>query len=301
MGHISGKIADITLANPATIRDHDFIFDDGSFVRRRFTLSPAVQQANELLNISFWADNPPFFDPSHKSGLLSVVWLALTFPALGRRLLSEGVRLSHIGPRPHRFFGHFKNVFCSPYETTTGIFRILFDRYMTNPRKPGFLVRNRVGRYALHYHAEQLPRTASRVYLSNECDMLGVPRLSIELQHDEADACSIVCGHEVLDAALRAADLGRLEYRVPEKERLQSVLDQASDGFHQIGTVRMGNSIRDSVVDPDCKIHGLGNLFVASTCVFPSSGQANPTFLAVVLAIRLADHLKARRSTQKIT
>jgi choline dehydrogenase-like flavoprotein len=38
-------------------------------------------------------------------------------------------------------------------------------------------------------------------------------------------------------------------------------------------------------------VHGLGNLFIASSSIFPSSSQANPTLLAVAFAIRLAHHL----------
>jgi choline dehydrogenase-like flavoprotein len=45
-------------------------------------------------------------------------------------------------------------------------------------------------------------------------------------------------------------------------------------------------------VDENCQVHGTGNLFVAGSSVFPTSGYANPTLTLVALAIRLADHLK---------
>jgi choline dehydrogenase-like flavoprotein len=57
----------------------------------------------------------------------------------------------------------------------------------------------------------------------------------------------------------------------------------------------MGTDPRTSVVDSDLRVHGIANLFVASSSVFPSSGQANSTFLAVTFALRLADHLDAER------
>jgi choline dehydrogenase-like flavoprotein len=53
----------------------------------------------------------------------------------------------------------------------------------------------------------------------------------------------------------------------------------------------MGEDPSSSVVDRDLKAHDLRNLFVASSSVFPTSGQANPTLLAVALALRLADSL----------
>jgi choline dehydrogenase-like flavoprotein len=48
---------------------------------------------------------------------------------------------------------------------------------------------------------------------------------------------------------------------------------------------------REGVVDADCRVHGVDNLFIASSSVFPTSSHANPTMLVVALAIRLADHL----------
>jgi choline dehydrogenase-like flavoprotein len=61
--------------------------------------------------------------------------------------------------------------------------------------------------------------------------------------------------------------------------------------WHHMGTTRMGDDPRVSVVDPDCKVHGIANLFVAGSSVFPTSGSAGPTLTIVALAIRLADHL----------
>jgi choline dehydrogenase-like flavoprotein len=46
------------------------------------------------------------------------------------------------------------------------------------------------------------------------------------------------------------------------------------------------------VVDPDSRVHGVSNLFIAGSSVFPTAGWANPTLTIVALSIRLADHLK---------
>ncbi len=71
------------------------------------------------------------------------------------------------------------------------------------------------------------------------------------------------------------------------------MLNQALDGYHQIGLTRMSDSPTDGVVvvDRDCSVHGTVNLFVASSSVFPTAGQANPTLPAVALALRLGDFL----------
>ena len=47
------------------------------------------------------------------------------------------------------------------------------------------------------------------------------------------------------------------------------------------------------VADPQLRVHGIANLFLASCSVFPSAGSANPTFTLLALTVRLADHLRA--------
>jgi choline dehydrogenase-like flavoprotein len=292
MGHISGKIADLILSDPGAAAAHDFFLDDGAFVRRRFTIAPETQLRERLLNVAFWADNKPFHRPDHRKGVLSLVWLALAIAPIGRLLASEAIRISHVGPRPHRWMRHAWNVLRSPFATFADILAILRARFLSSPRKPGFLLRDRGGRYALHYHSEHAPSSLSRVKLATAQDALGLPFLHIELGYDERDAKSVLRAHEVLDNALRRAGLGKLEYHEPlPQARLASILQQATDGFHQIGTTRMGVTPADGVVDTDCHVHGVENLFVASSSVFPSSGQASPTFVAVALALRLAAHL----------
>jgi choline dehydrogenase-like flavoprotein len=291
MGHVSGKIANLVLADPASVAIHDFFLDDGAFVRRRFTLKPEAQIRDELLNIAFWADNPPFHMPGHGNGLLSLVWLALAIAPVGRLLVAEGVRVNHVGPRPRRWARHAWNVMRSPLSTVREIVAILHARLLSTPPKPGFLVRSSDGRYALHYMAEQAPKDESRVKLSDLKDPLGLPFLDVDLRYTEADAQSVLRAHDLLDQSLRRSGLGHLEYREPPEARIASILQQAREGYHQIGTTRMGLTPQDSVVDVECRVHGVDNLYVSSSSVFPSSGQANPTFPAVALALRLAAHL----------
>jgi choline dehydrogenase-like flavoprotein len=59
-------------------------------------------------------------------------------------------------------------------------------------------------------------------------------------------------------------------------------------------TTRMSDDPATGVVDRDCRIHGLENLYVGGGSVFASSGVSNPTYTIVQLALRLADHLDAR-------
>lgn len=292
MGHISGKIASIVFDNPADIADFDFELDrSGTYVRRRFVVSAAAQQTHGLLNTAFFPDNPPFYDPRHRSSVLSAVFLALAIPPIGRRLVSEAIRIAHVGSKPYHLGAHLRNVLLGAPRGVQDLVKIVHGRFLAEPRKPAFLVRNRDGRYALHYHAEQEPNPDSRVVLTGEVDQFGLPRVAIDLRFTQRDARSVVDSHQVLDAALRGNRIGRLEYWYPIEQLPDRVLAQASDGLHQVGTTRMGQDARNSVVDTDLKVHGVANLYVASSSVFPTTGQANSTYPATALAIRLAHHL----------
>jgi choline dehydrogenase-like flavoprotein len=76
--------------------------------------------------------------------------------------------------------------------------------------------------------------------------------------------------------------------------------DDEIKGNHHMGGTRMSSSSATGVVDADCKVHGLSNLFVAGSSVFPSSGAANPTLTIVQLALRLADRLGERDSAAAV-
>ena len=61
-----------------------------------------------------------------------------------------------------------------------------------------------------------------------------------------------------------------------------------------MGTTRMHADPREGVVDADCRVHAVPNLYIAGSSVFPTGGYANPTLTIVALALRLADHLVKR-------
>ncbi|HEV2756846.1 MAG TPA: GMC oxidoreductase [Actinomycetota bacterium] len=73
------------------------------------------------------------------------------------------------------------------------------------------------------------------------------------------------------------------------------VLDDAGLGIvaHEVGTLRLGAG-GTGVVDEDLRFLEYENLYACDLSVFPSSPAANPTLTLAALAIRLADHIKAR-------
>jgi choline dehydrogenase-like flavoprotein len=292
MGHFEGRIADIVLSPRMPDDAFDFFVDaSGRYARRRLTIADAAQQRHGLLNMCAWPDNPLLSDPAHRSAILSLAYLSLATPGLGHLLEPEAIRRKYLEHGVNRVAGHLGNIVAGLPEAVRETARFLYRRYGTTPRLPGFFIRSKARRYTLFYHAEQAPNPASTVSLVGACDALGLPRLKIDLRYSGLDAASVVAGHRIIDRNLREAGLGRLEYHVPEEERAARVWEQMTDGYHQIGTIRMAADAARGVVDADCRVHGTANLFVASSAVFPTSGQANPTLLIAALSSRLAAHI----------
>jgi choline dehydrogenase-like flavoprotein len=163
-------------------------------------------------------------------------------------------------------------------------------RFLLYRKVPGFFQYAASNVYPLHYHAEQVPNPDSRVSLADDVDALGMRRLRIDLRYSDQDVDSVVRAHRHWDEYLRAHACGHLEYL--SDDPIAHVWAQARDGFHQAGTTRMSASPADGVVDRDCRVHGVANLYVAGSSVFVTSSQANSTFTAVAFALRLADHLR---------
>jgi choline dehydrogenase-like flavoprotein len=299
MGHATGSVADIVLTDPADVADLDFVRDEyDTYIRRRFTLTEEAQRRHRVLNTSFYVDNPPFYEYEHRNATLSAVFLGLAIPPIGRMILAEGIRLRHIGPRPYRVGKHIGNILRRPWRAAVDVYDIIRRRYISRVRKPGFILRNDGGRYAIHYHGEQLPNPESRVTL--RVDDAGVEVLDVDYRYLEADIDSLVRAHELLDAELRASGKGRIEYLADDPDGVRAALwEQATDGFHSIGTTRMSKDPAEGVVDRDCRVHGSPNLYIASSSVFPTSAEANPTFFAAVLAVRLAHHLAEARTPRR--
>jgi choline dehydrogenase-like flavoprotein len=140
---------------------------------------------------------------------------------------------------------------------------------------------------------EQSPYSKSRIYLGEDRDILGMRRTVVDwrLTNLENHSINIFLGH--LASEFNRLDLGRIElvdYQWPgDPAQFGSVLHDSS---HHMGTTRMSQSPKKGVVDSDCKVHDVDNLFIGSSSVFPTGGYSNPTLTTIALTIRLADHLK---------
>jgi choline dehydrogenase-like flavoprotein len=147
-------------------------------------------------------------------------------------------------------------------------------------------------RLALRAVIEQTPRPDSRVTLGPRCDRFGLPRVRVDWRLNPSDRRGLERLRMLLAREVERRRLGRLvdDHSVDAAGWPNSMCG----GKHHIGTTRMHEDPRQGVTDPDCRVHGLSNLYVAGSSLFPTSGYANPTLTIVALALRLADHLKVR-------
>ena len=83
------------------------------------------------------------------------------------------------------------------------------------------------------------------------------------------------------------------EHLIPRNLYMKNEIDIGGVA-HQSGTCRFGTDPKSSVLDTDCKAHGVDNLYVVDTSFFPSIGAVNPALTAIANAIRVGDHLLAR-------
>jgi len=145
-------------------------------------------------------------------------------------------------------------------------------------------------RWALRAFFEAESVATNRITLSNERDALGRPRPRVEWRLTDLDIASMRGCFRLLDETLRAAGVGRLELAFPDEPDRWSAA--AFGGKHHMGTTRMHASPDRGVVDADGKVHGVRNLFLAGSSVFPTAGFANPTLTIVALAARLGERLR---------
>jgi len=139
---------------------------------------------------------------------------------------------------------------------------------------------------------EQAPLASNQIKLSKtDVDHAGVPRIELHWKKSELERRTLVEGLKLFGTTLIEKDLGRVRLMDWIANGEDYPTDEETAGHHHMGGTRMGTDITRSVVDANCKVHGMDNLYVGGSSVFCTSGQANPTTTITALACRLGDHL----------
>ena len=154
-------------------------------------------------------------------------------------------------------------------------------------------IKNSHQSFQMALRMEQAPNPLSRVTLSREKDELGVPRAALNWAFTPLEKRSIRKIYEIIGQQAGASGIGRVKLSEElTDEKNNDVPTNTSGGWHHMGTTRMSNDPKSGVIDANCQVHGIHNLFVAGGSCFPTETEINPTYTIVALSIRLADYIK---------
>ena len=248
------------------MRDGPLAFEDGTRALAYLTLTPQTLTKERLLNVRAYirpANNRQvFLGTSRAAGSL------------------RSIR-SSIGTDPGLALEHVANVARDVDDIAMYLYRRSF-----RPSLP-------VNAYWLYNHIEQVPNPDSRITLDTERDVTGLNRVLLNWQFGDQERATYTRVQEIMGEELGRARLGRVRTILDDPETgWPSVNGGLRGAWHQMGTTRMHLDPRQGVVDENCRIHSIGNLYLAGSSVFPTSGYTNPTLTIVALAIRLSDHIK---------
>ena len=143
---------------------------------------------------------------------------------------------------------------------------------------------------------EPMPNPDSRITLAyDRLDYFNQPQINVHWLVGESDLEHAYKALEVI-----SLEFGRLRIRGEGSVIFSRVKYTGQDQLKLANTTveLQGWQItaQTGVVDANCKVFGLDNLYVSGSSVFPTIGYANPTLTIVALALRLTDHIKSKLS-----
>lgn len=180
------------------------------------------------------------------------------------------------------------------FDPATGLFDRADARWFGPPETVQAIARLQAkGKARIHMlnaGLETRPDPDSRVLLSGDRDRFGLRRIRLDWRLTDRDLEDYLAN--LADFAKGLAQTGSAVLRIAPDAR-ERFPAETSWGNHHMGTTRMGTDPTVSVCDADARVHGLANLWIAGSSLYPTPGAANPTLTLIALALRLADKLKA--------
>ncbi|MDR6758897.1 choline dehydrogenase-like flavoprotein [Mycoplana sp. BE70] len=290
MSHPSGMHAWSRLTDPGDSFIFGFERHGDTYVRRRFWITPTAQRRWRIGNAVASFLTPYGEDAMPEGALSSAVFVAKFSIALARKRDFSGIMrdrkvlLRHIGRMAK-----------DAPALVPQLVEAARQRFFAKRRLPILLPRKEDlnNRFGLVYQTEHLPNPDSRIVLHSERDAFGVPRAEARIAFTDLDVRTIIATHALVREQFRRSGAGELVYGEKALEQqVRARLRMFDTMAHHVGTTRMSKEPAAGVVDENCRVHGIGNLFVAGSSVFTTSSHANPTFMIVALALRLAEHLR---------
>lgn len=287
MCHLAGSVGSLTLFGaPSRVRHGYELTADGIYCRRRLALTAHAQHQLGVANMVARLHFPSVSDASHGSSVLSGIFLV-------RNLLSHEYsrRVANVEDRGLALYlRHVANVARYPHDAIGFLMHWMLRHNLAPRRFPSVILKNRTNRFSLEVNAEQVPLAESRVtLLPGQVDALGLSKIKVDWRYAASDIQSVAVTLRAFARSFEQSGVGRFTFNEARLEHDLTCF--GAYGGHHIGTVRMGTDPRTSVVNADCRVHDVDNLYVAGSAVFPTSGQANPTLTLVALSLRLAERL----------
>jgi len=293
--HRFGVCGYVKLKDPTKDFIYDFEMDStGVYCRRRFWLTPQAQEKHRVGNVVGFFFRNVSGSSEHRNALISTVLLV--------KMILGGAkkgprRLFHILKDQRReLVAHLFIILKDGPSLFGQIAAIAYTRYFQKRRLPMILPSKKTNRFPLFFQTEHAPRPDSRVLLDHSSlDDFGMPRLEARIRFSEIDYRTITTFISLFKERLEKSGIGTFHLSDNEKEFLAHPERQEfNSNSHHVGTTRMSDAPESGVVDRNCKVHGVDNLYIAGSSVFPTSSHANPTLMIIALALRLADHLKIK-------
>jgi choline dehydrogenase-like flavoprotein len=275
----------------------DFIYDferdrEGIYCRRRFWLTREAQEKHRVGNVVGFFFRNVSGASEHRNAMVSCVLLVKTL--LGGAKKGPRRLFQILKDQRRDLLTHLGIVLKDGPSIFGQLAAVAYTRCFQKRRLPMVLPNRKSNRFPLFFQTEHAPLADSRVLLDpNAVDDFGMPRLDARIRFSEIDYRTIATFVTLFKERLEGSGLGTFHLTEDEKQFLADPSRQEfNSNSHNIGTTRMAERPEDGVVDVNCKVHGVDNLYVAGSSVFPTSSHANPTLMIVALALRLSDHLK---------
>ena len=285
ISHLNGNAGTIEFKTQFANYFWRYVQVDDVYCQRVLRLTHEAQRREGLLNMAVSATHMDFHDPTHGSGILSSIYLAKRY-FIGRIPPEFSPELS--SAKYEHLLHHLKNVATSPMEMAYFAQFWTRKRILSRRKVPSAKLRSPAGTYTIHFDGEQSPNWESRVYLATEKDAFGLPRLIVDWKMKLSDAESLARSLEIMGRDLKSRGIATLKL----KENLaEYTYANNGVGSHHIGITRMGATPSAGVVDAQCRVFGMPNLYIASSSVFPTAGYANPTLEITAIAVRIAAHI----------
>jgi choline dehydrogenase-like flavoprotein len=243
---------------------------DGLEVEVGLTLTPEVQQQERLLNCSGVLQYQG--DPTSGVAVAQDIW----------RALLAGHWAPEMGEKVGLIAEDFPAVAASTAHRLSSGHSLDREGTAAVPSRSAILLLD----------LEQAPDPQSRISLAPGRDALGLKRVQANWRIGELERRTAAKFAGYVGAEFARLGLGRCRLEPWVQSEQVPMSEALHETYHYMGTTRMADTAAEGVVDRNCAVYGMNNLFVAGSSVFPTAGQANPTLTLVALALRLADFIR---------